>query len=130
MLKPELIAAITGMVIVALLGIAFQIVVAQNQDTTKFEKSLHLWFGNLGILFFVFLSGLVIAIVKFAPKALFEVRSLIKDTKATLLQVRELTAAIQALTTNIKDTTKISDLVHSAVNLASQGARALANSPR
>jgi hypothetical protein len=113
-------------------AIAAQVAISSSAETSRLQASWKVWFGDIGFLCTWLLFMLLCAAAYFAPLAyrllIPEIRLLRGDIRQTLQKVNEMTNAIVSLTSDVKKSTKLSELLQSGVNLAT---RAIAqNAPR
>jgi hypothetical protein len=116
---------VIGLILLIAALITLQTLISTQEDTRKLDQSIRLWFGNLGIIFILFMFVLLMLIVFFLPRVIPEIRILKQDLKEMIKDIRRVSAAVEGLTADVKQSTKISELLQSAAHLAGAASKAL-----
>lgn len=105
-----------GLIVLLLtLGVLGTIWSAQGNRSSHegYFQALQIWFGNTGILIYLLLIGVVLAVAMLSPA----LSALIANSQNTLMQIRDTAKAIENLTRQFKQS---STLVEAVTGLLSQ----------
>lgn len=112
-----------GVVIVVLLaliafGIAGNVLMSTSQvDSKQFIDNTQLWLGCNGILLFVFILALLIALLYAGPRIEANLKGLVSDTRNAVAQMKNTAASIERLATKMDPASSFGTALQSAVQM-------------